>query len=97
MIVAIDLDGVLAKEEKPYSKAVPIRRNIQLVNKLFSKGIKIIIYTSRYSKDKAVTTEWLKKNNVRYHRLKLSKPYYDFIVDDKAVTLEKLVKKLGNG
>ncbi len=95
-IICFDLDNTLCKTLKNnYHKSTPIKKNINILNKLYESGYVIKIFTSRFmgrSKDKSslakkmgykLTVSQLKKWNVKYHKLILGKPSYDLIIDDK--------------
>ena len=95
-IICFDLDNTLCKTLKSnYHKSTPIKKNINILNKLYESGYVIKIFTSRFmgrSRDKSsiakkigynLTLKQLKKWNVKYHKLILGKPSYDLIIDDK--------------
>jgi len=104
---AIDLDGTLTdtgpekftKDMSPeevrdvYYKAVPIKKNINIVNNLYDSGNVIIIHTSRYEEDRGLTINWLKENNVKYHHLVLGKPRADHYVDDKNMSIQEFTHR----
>jgi len=54
---AVDIDGVLTKETEghDYSKRTPNKENIAKVNKLYTDGNEILLFSSRYSQDSEVT------------------------------------------
>lgn len=91
MIIYVDIDGVLCTQDKKYpswyEKAKPIQKNINKVNELYSSGNTIILWTARGC---ISTIDWrdftenqLKEWGVKYHKLRLDKPYYDLFIDDK--------------
>tara|TARA_Y100000590_G_scaffold449928_1_gene588854 strand:+ start:1431 stop:1790 length:360 start_codon:yes stop_codon:yes gene_type:complete len=93
-----DLDGVLCKTKKNYyKKSIPIKKAIKKVNNLYDKGNYIIIYTSRFmgrsnenkalakKKGYSLTLRQLKNWKVKYNKLLMGKPSYDFIIDDKSI------------
>ena len=89
---AFDIDGTLTVETNGfgnfiYSRRTPNLTMIDNVNKLYNKGHMIILWTSRFEEDRKVTEEWLKKHNIKYHKLVMDKMYYDYLIDDKAITL----------
>jgi hydroxymethylpyrimidine pyrophosphatase-like HAD family hydrolase len=102
-IIAFDLDDVLCyrtSEEgdvEKYFSCKPMTKMIDIVNKCYDKGHKIIIYTARgatsfnsnipdiYSNLFMITSEQLKTWNVKYHQLVFGKIHYDVLIDDKAV------------
>jgi len=95
-ILAIDLDGILAKPISPdrYEFAQPITENIDKINKLFDQGHRIIIHTARGWFLYDMTEKWLKKNNVKYSQLVMGKVYAHYYVDDLGRTLEEVCQKL---
>ena len=96
-IICFDIDNTICKSYgNSYEKAMPIKRNIRIINKLYVSGFCIKIFTSRFmgrsneninlAKKKAykLTSLQLKKWNVNYHYLIFGKPSYDLFIDDKA-------------
>ena len=87
-MVFVDIDGVLTLETKgAYSKRTPNRHNIARLSKLKEQGYKIVLWSSRFKRDKKVTLEWLKKYEVPFDELRLGKPRYVAWIDDKAVNI----------
>ena len=99
--ICFDLDGVLCLTKgNNYLLSKPIKKNIKFTNKL-NKDYKIIIFTSRFmgrnndNVSKAnkqgyeFTKKQLKKWNVKYSKLILGKPSYDFYIDDKNLGFSK--------
>jgi len=97
--ICFDLDGVICKTpSNKYNLAKPNKLTINFINKLYDKGIYILIYTSRFmgrnddNEKKAhkqgykFTFNQLKKWKLKFHKLKMGKPSYDIIIDDKCVT-----------
>lgn len=86
-----DLDGTLCNTiDGDYEKSTPFKERILKVNELYEKGNFIIIETARGSvtgKDFIdLTTEQLKKWEVKYHELRVGvKKYADFYIDDKGI------------
>jgi len=96
--ICFDIDGCLCSQtDGDYGKAVPNQKAIAVVNRLFNKGCKIILNTSRfmgrtgdnakeaYDQGYDLTKEQLKNWGVLYHELWLGKPRTDIIIDDRAV------------
>ena len=96
-VICFDLDNVLCRtKSNNYKMSKPIKKNINLVNKLFSNGYYIKIFTARFmgrsnenqnlakKRGFEMTKKQLKKWDLKYHKLILGKPTYDFIIDDKA-------------
>ena len=95
-IFCFDLDGVICQTKKNYySKAKPIKKSIKLINDLYYKGYKIIIFSARFmgrsnqnqkkakKKGYKMTYNQLKKWGLNFHKLELGKPSFDVYVDDK--------------
>ena len=99
MIILVDLDGILCKEDKTfdfskhtleehtiwYANKEPLRRNIFLINDMYFNGHTIRIFTARDYFHFDITTQWLKQNEVKYHTLIMNKPCCDVFIDDKSV------------
>ena len=85
--------------ELKYAAAKPNLSIIRILRKLKNQDHKIIIHTARRMlthdgdlkeilKDVAdVTIKWLQDHNVPYDELIFGKPYADFYVDDKGMSL----------
>ena len=93
---AFDIDGVICETQNgDYKNSVPNKKSIKKINALHAEGNKIIIFTARYmgknneSIDLAYnegyefTKKQLDRWGVKYHTLKMGKPTYDIIIDDK--------------
>ena len=105
-IIAVDLDGTLTEKghfpelysmtfeelHKLYNKVKPRKNIIKKVNEMYDKGFIIYIFTSRYDIYQHQTKHWLQKNGVKYHYFVMNKPFYNFLIDDKAVTPEEFLK-----
>ena len=89
MIIYIDIDETicLSPENRNYSQASPIIKNIEKANKLYEDGHTIIFWTARGTGSgidwQEVTENQLQEWGVKYHELKLGKPIYDLFIDDK--------------
>ena len=105
MIIYVDLDEVLChvpgdiSQPRDYNQAVPDEYMIAKVNELSEQGHEIVIWTARGKLTKIdwkeITEKQLKDWEVKYDKLSFDKPYYDLLIDDKAVNLEYL--KLDSG
>ena len=106
--ICFDIDNVLCRTDnkKNYSKSKPIKKNIQIINRAYSKGYYIILYTARYmgrckgnlnevnKKIKPLTLKQLKNWGVKYHQIYFGKPSFDLFVDDKSIFFKKNWSKL---
>ena len=86
-----DLDGTLCTQEKDYRVAVPFKDAVKEVNRLYSLGNKILIFTARGAGSgidwTSLTTEQLSSWGVKYHDLIMNKkPSFDVVIDDKAIS-----------
>ena len=99
-VFCFDTDGTICiTKYGQYHKSKPIKKNIFAVNKLYEQGHKIIFFTSRFmtkykisdvkKKGYDFTSKQLEKWGVKYHKLFMAKPEYDFIIDDKSIFYDK--------
>jgi hypothetical protein len=97
----IDIDGTICSDSfGQYEKAEPIKSRIDLVNRLYQEGNRIIFFTARgmgssennieVAKEKwfDFTKSQLDDWGVKYHSLFLGKPAADQYIDDKGVSPE---------
>jgi hypothetical protein len=89
MIIYIDIDETICEspENRDYTTAIPIQKNIVKANKLYDEGHTIIYWTARGTTTgidwREVTEKQFSDWGIKYHDLKLGKPYYDLFIDDK--------------
>lgn len=97
-IFAFDINNTICNTKgSMYSKSIPKKNVINLINKLKKNGHEIKIFTSRYmgrNKDNSnlVKKKYynsvknnLKKWGLEYDKLILGKPSYDYFIDDKTI------------
>jgi hypothetical protein len=97
----IDIDGTICSDSfGQYEKAEPIKSRIDLVNRLYQEGNRIIFFTARgmgssENNIEVATEKWfdftksqLDDWGVKYHSLFLGKPAADQYIDDKGVSPE---------
>ena len=96
MIIYVDIDETICEHTKAdshsprdYTQAIPIKKNIKKINKLYEKGNTIVYWTARGTTTgldwAELTKKQLKEWEVSYHELKMKKPYYDLFICDKAM------------
>lgn len=91
-----DIDGVIASltPANDYHKATPLMENINIINRLYVSGNKIILFTARGTMTKIdwtdTTVEQLKDWGVKYHVLQFGKPAADFYIDDRNMDISKI-------
>ena len=76
MIIIMDIDGIIKNKK-------PIGNKIDYLNHLYNKGHRIVIWAE--GEEISPTIKLLEKCNVKYNELKMGKPYYDLIIDEKSV------------
>ena len=95
-VFCFDIDGVIASvtPNAEYGTAKPIKENIKIINRLFDNKNKIILFTARGSETgidwRETTEKQMKEWGVKYNELKFGKPYADYYVDDKMLSLNNL-------
>lgn len=95
-IIYVDIDETICETPHPrnYFNAVPIKKNIDKINKLYDDGNTIVYWTSRGSRTQINWYELTKRQliewNAKHHELNVNKPYYDLFIDDKTVTIENI-------
>ena len=99
MIIYVDIDETICKspEDRNYSMAKPIVKNIQKINKLYDEGNTIVYWTARGTGSgidwSATTQNQFAEWRVKHHDLKFGKPIYDLFIDDKNINSETFFKK----
>jgi len=94
LIIYIDIDETIciSPEDRDYNKSVPIFENITKANNLYDQGHTIVYWTARGSVSGIdwtdVTQKQFEQWGVKYHSLKLDKPYYDVFIDDKNMNVK---------
>ena len=97
-----DLDGVICfTKGNKYIQSKPNKKAIKFINELHESGNIIIIFTARFmgrnndnqSKAKKqgyqFTYNQLKNWNLKFNKLILGKPSYDYYIDDKNYNFDK--------
>jgi len=100
MIYFVDIDKTICDtpEGKTYEDAVPNMENIAKINSIIMEGVghKVVYWTARGSlvgqpTDWYRTTiEQLNEWGCLYTEVRMGKPYYDVLIDDKAFKIEDL-------
>jgi len=96
MKIYVDIDNTICKTEgTDYKSAMPIKSNIEKINKLFDEGHEIIYWTARGSVTKVnyfdLTSKQLQIWNCKFHKLSVGeKPYYDMLICDKTKRIEEI-------
>jgi len=100
MIFYVDIDDTICtrSEDLDYSKARPLYKRIDKINKLYDEGNTIVYWTARGTVTgidwRDVTEEQFKRWGVKYHELRFRKPNYDLFIDDKNINSETFFEKM---
>ena len=95
MIIYVDIDETICitPDDRDYTKASPIQKNINKINELYDNGNTIVYWTARGSGTGIDWTELtvmqLKEWGAKYNQVKLGKPVYDLFIDDKNINSER--------
>tara|TARA_R110002020_G_scaffold2759_5_gene12982 strand:- start:4002 stop:5213 length:1212 start_codon:yes stop_codon:yes gene_type:complete len=95
-VFCFDIDGVIASitPNAEYGTATPVEENIKIINKLFDNENKIMLFTARGSETgidwRETTEKQMKEWGVKYNELKFGKPFADYYIDDKMLSLNDL-------
>ena len=101
-VIYVDIDETICHRESSvdfgvthdYTKAKPIKENIEKINKLYDEGNTIVYWTARGSRKQIdwteLTTKQLNKWGAKFHELKVNKPFYDVFIEDKAFRIEEI-------
>ena len=98
-----DIDGVIAKFNPGlnYESSEPDLEVIAIVNQLYERGNKIVLFTARGYKTgidwSKVTEDQMEKWGVKYTELKFGKPDADFYIDDKMLLIRDLQEVYNGG
>ena len=90
-IIYVDIDETICyyKKERQYEDALPIKKNIEKINRLYDEGNKIVYWTARgYTtgiNHYQLTLDQLEKWGAKHHQLKTGKPNYDLFICDKSI------------
>jgi hypothetical protein len=89
--IYVDIDNTICRTEgMDYSDAIPIPKNIEYINELYDSNSYTITYWPARGVKTGIshidlTIKQFKKWGVKYHFLKLTKPPFDLLIDDKAI------------
>lgn len=93
MTYFVDIDNTICQTEgTAYADAQPWPEHIAVVNRLFEAGHTVVMWTARGSLNgvtlslRQLTERQLDKWGVKYHELRLDKPFFDVLVDDRALS-----------
>lgn len=95
MLIYVDIDGTICNSDNGYENAIPIKSNIEKINKLYDNGHVIIYWTARGQVTgknwKDLTILQLNKWGCKYHDVIMgNKPAYDLLIDDKTIKIDDL-------
>lgn len=96
MKIFVDIDETICQNPnkdkyapRDYSTSIPIKENIEAINKYYNEGHEITYWTARGTETgidwRIITEQQLCKWGAKYHKLLLGKPSYDLYIDDKSI------------
>ena len=98
-IIAFDFDAVISTYKRPFKLdklGKPIKEVVETMQYYFDKGYYILIFTGRRKTE--IMEKWLRNYDIPYHGFNTQpkiykdadnfKPYYNCIIDDKAVNFD---------
>ena len=95
-IIYVDIDETICitPSSRDYSSSIPIKDNIDKINKLYDEGNTIVYWTARGSRTQinwyTLTKNQLDNWGAKYNELRVDKPYYDLFIDDKTLRIEEI-------
>ena len=99
MRYCFDIDGTICSTNCNYKDAVPYKEVIDWINKKYDEGHHIQLFTSRGTSSGIDWFDFTLKQvegwGIKFHGLKLGKPAYDLLIDDRAINNEEWYKKEG--
>ena len=99
MNIFVDIDNTICYTNgNDYVNSIPNESSISKINKLFDEGNTIVYWTARGQQSKVDYSELTKNQldqwNCKYTELRMNKPSYDLLIDDKTVDpLQYFVKE----
>ena len=100
----IDVDNTICfVHNRDFANALPNIEVINKINSLYNSGWEIYLFTARgdnscntleekEAKYFDVTSNWLKNNGVKYHKLMFGKPNGDYYIDDKNLSIKEFLE-----
>lgn len=93
----VDIDNTICKTKgMDYENCIPLMARIKKINDLYDEGHEIHYYTARGSRTgidhSEFTNEQLKKWGCKFHYAHSTKPFFDYIIDDRAINSEVFFK-----
>lgn len=87
MIIAVDLDGVIAEEKRTHSRTLAglMPGAAHGLAALRESGHRVIVYTARSWAEYEMTKDWLARHKVPHDELIMGKPIVDKFIDDRAI------------
>lgn len=95
MIYFVDIDNTICfTNGMDYENSVPNKEMITYINSLFETGNTVIYWTSRGVMSgndyREITEKQLESWGCKYNELRLDKPYFDCMIDDKVINVKNI-------
>ena len=104
-IFVIDIDDTISKwdDNRDFLKFKPNQETIDKINLLYDKGHRIVLFTARgmrmyqnkvlaEANNRKTLELWLNNNKVKYHELIFGKPFGDYYIDDKNLSISEFIE-----
>jgi CMP-N,N'-diacetyllegionaminic acid synthase len=96
-VIYVDVDETICltpDNPRVYEQSVPLKENIDKINRLYDQGNRIVYWTARGSRSGMnwfeLTKNQLQEWGAKHHELRVDKPYYDIFIDDKNLRIEEI-------
>ena len=105
-IIYVDIDDTICETPETalkagapdYAKAQPYEDRIEMINRLFDNGYKIVYWTARGTGTgvdwRDVTEEQFQEWGVKHDQIQFNKPIYDIFIDDKNMNSDSFFKMM---
>ena len=97
MLIYVDIDETICfyNGGRDYNDAIPSKKNIAKINKLYDDGNEIVYWTARGAQTgidwRDVTMQQLLDWKCKFHRLQMgTKPHYDLLICDKTKRIDEI-------
>jgi hypothetical protein len=93
MLIYVDIDETICSRPAPagldYNQSTPYPERIERINQLYRGGHTIVYWTARGTKTGInhfrLTKDQLDRWGCQYHELRMGKPAFDLLIDDKSI------------
>lgn len=102
-VICYDIDGVCTVDTDTkhddlagsYIYRKPNHEVRHQMMRAYDQGWTVILFTGRREAQRRITEDWLHAHQFWYHFLFMGKPYFTYIIDDRARSVEQFDQELG--